>query len=150
MSDLIHQHTQTTKNGTSEIKRKPGRPAAKITEIDRDLSEDSPIDPKKVATAEDIETAYPPEAAIVPNFGLGVVKTYEEFHTALSAAQMRDDFEDEKFIELTPEMFKLVTQNQKCDVLIKGEPPVWVYVAGTRRLVKKNNARKADDPPFKE
>lgn len=114
------------------------------------MSDEAPIDPKKIATAEDIEAAFPPEAKVVSNFGLGVVKSYEEFYRALDAARMRDDFEDEKYIELTPEMFRMVTKNQDCEVMIHGEPPVWVYVVGSRKLIKKNHARKADELPFKE
>ncbi len=111
------------------------------------MTEEAPIDPKKIATAEDFETAYVAPAPV--NFGLGVVKTYEEFYRTLDAARMRDDFEDEKFIELTPEMFKMVTKGQACEVMIHGEPPVWVYVIGSRGLIKKNHGRKADELPLK-
>ncbi len=147
MSDLIHQPTQTTKSGISETKRKPGRPT-KITEHIRDLEDEAPIDPKKIATAEDFETVYP--KPVIVNFGLGVVKSYEEFYRALDAARMRDDFDDEKYIELTPEMFKMVTKGQECEVMIHGEPPVWIYVVGSRSLIKKNHKRKADELPLKE
>lgn len=150
MSDLIHQPTQTMKNGSLETKGKPGRPKKIIEEV-RDFDE-VPIDPKKAATAEDIESTYPDPEKII-NFGLGVVKTYEEFYRALDAARMRDEdhFEDERFIELTPEMFKMVTKNQAgCEVMIHGDPAVWVYVVGSRALIRKNHKRKADDVPFKE
>ena len=139
MSDLIHQPTQTTKNGSFETKKKPGRPA-KITEEVRDMDRESPpIDPKKIATAEDVAETVAPPAEI--NFGLGLVETYEQYYRALDTARTQG----EEYIEVSQAMFTMITKGQKTPFLIHGNPAVYVYVVGTRDKIMKLQKRTADE-----
>ncbi len=126
------------KSGTSEIsKKKPGRPA-KITEVVVDFAMAEDIDPKKVIDESDLAKALPKE---VPNFGLGVVASYEQYYHALDAARMRDI----KFIEVTEPFFKLFTKGQKTKYVIVGDPAVFVYVVGSREAILAEEKLTADE-----
>ncbi len=144
MSDLIHPHTPTTKNGSFETKGKPGRPK-KITEEVRDLSSNPKvahaenIDPAKVITAEDVAVVAPVISII--NFGLGLVESYEAYYRACDAARMREI----DFVECSQEFFSHLTKGAKTPYMIVGDPAVYVYVVGTREKCLKQDRLTADE-----
>lgn len=76
----------------------------------------------------------------VPNFGLGVVTTYEQYWGTLDAARTRGI----EFIEVAEPFFKLIMKGQNTPYLIHGDPAVWVFVEGTRDKLLENDALTAD------
>jgi hypothetical protein len=128
------------KDGTSKTAKKPGRPSTKITEavVDFAAAEDIIIDPKKEVDQSDVDKAMPPE---VPNFGLGVVKTYEQYYHTLDAARTREI----EFIEVSEPFFKLITKGVKTPYFIHGDPAVYVYIEGTRDKILIDDAMTADE-----
>ncbi len=128
MSDPIAHQTQDTSSGTSDkntktrLKKKEG----KIREIEATVKPNGKIVYEDEETGE--EKTY-------------IVDSMEDYRWALSEAQTMQ----KKAIEVSERLFKSLTQNKETPYIIIGNPPVFVYQAGTMEKAQQLDGLTVDE-----